>query len=469
MTKNKIAAVYFLQKGSLLPEGCVESIIETAIVGSKANFFFEFWTNIDTLDQATINSLTNSNIEVKDYNSLRAKEHQHPINAIIDIIKNFVQLGDEGDIAAYAAASDVLRIAIATSLKKDTLYIYYDCNDTFFGPDLLEQLRRLPQEFNQNPWGLAFEHTPGDLRNDRMIVRKINNPRFLNAFFLDYFQLVGEHYEKYKGCETEALKQSFITTITCFTSLFRMQGKLITPNRDLFSIDSSGRIVVLFRNHRHTSFSSKTNYLVDYQASSNAVNFATYITSERVAEKSCSWRQFNLYLDDPRLLEHSLERSVIYINPDKKQYRFLSVFRPFGAKLEVIAEFPKDINLDNIGNRLTDLDLKRKLSAHALQNDPAFDKPTPDDEMDDSDLTRGNTDIAVQREQQHNIPPSIATLCPSFFAQSAITAQRLLEAGIHPAPIGTDNPMQVSNSDAERELDDAPFVALKRKMMTKDS
>ena len=137
--------------------------------------------------------------------------------------------------------------------------------------------------------------------------------------------------------------------------------------------------------------------------------------------------------------------------------------------MPVLAEFPKDINLDNIGNRLTDLDLKRKLSAHALQNDPAFDKPTPDDEMDDSDLTRSNADIALQREQQYNILPHVAILCPSFFAPSAITAQRLLEAGIHPAPIGTDNPMQVSNSDAEREIDDAPFVALKRKMMTKDS
>lgn len=458
MTKNKIATIYFLKKDSLLPKGSVEAIIETARAGSKANFSLEFWTNMDTLDQATYDILKQKGVEIKDYRSL---EKEEPI--ITGIIEYFVKLGDDGDIAAYAAASDILRIAIANakSLEEDPLYIYYDCNDTLFEADLVqEELILLPEKFNQNPWGLAFEHSPGDLPNDRMIVRKQNNPGFLNAFFFGYFELLCEHYSKYKHWKTEALKQSFITTVTCFSSLFRMKEGQIICNPDAFSIDETGRIVISQRN-RHLR--TRTTALVGYTASSEDINFAAYITSKRIINKSCSWRQFDLCLDDldsRECYDRHLQKGVIYINLHKKQYRFLSMDLAFGNRNEVTVEFPKDINLADVATMLTDPDLKARLSADARRHDPALQKctfiSTSDDELDDSERNDSNNDldstgsnayIAIQREQR-NIPLPVAALCPGFFAQSA---QRLLGTGIHPATIGTDNPMQVDNFDAPPE------------------
>lgn len=455
MATGKMVAIYFLKKDDLFAEDILQNIMYITKACKDSNFSSEFWTNVETFDPVAFSVLAREGVKIKDYTSLEEK--------YVDIIRYFVELGNQGDKAAYAAASDILRVAMAESLEADTLlYVYYDCNDTVFSK-LQEDLGQLPDKFEKNPWGLAFQHYTGfpiDLRNDRMIVRKKNNPEFLEAFFREYFESVQNHYQKYKWCQDEDTKQRFITKITCFSSLFDidMKNQQIRAKKKLsFYINEANGVI-----HVPPRARILNSHLVNYRASSEEINFSTYITSNQVLEKSCSWREFDLRLDNLEWAEwydQRLEHGVIYINPEKEHYRFLSLYKAWGERTEVTVPFPKHINLANVANMLNDPTLKTNLSAHARLNDPALHKPTlistsdyetsdsnGNNSNDDLDLTASHLDSVAPREQE-NICHPVPAMWPAFFTQSAIAAQEFLVAAIPSATTSTDNPMQVNHSD----------------------
>lgn len=178
------------------------------------DFSVVLWTNTDELGEKQIRALKAKKIIVKDYSECST-------SSLYKYFLFFLEKGINGDKAAFALASDILRMSILELTSDEEYFIYADPNDISFS-SFKKNLHNLSEHMNHNSWGFYYYVQPlldfFHVRNDVLIALKQINPRFFNDYINAYKEHLKTTYEKYFTPATDEEAQELARQITMQTN-----------------------------------------------------------------------------------------------------------------------------------------------------------------------------------------------------------------------------------------------------------
>ena len=240
---HSINGAWFSRDGTLHPN-IIPNMTAWKAEAEQVGFKVRLWTDRNGLHEGLLTTLTELGIEVIDHSQL-SRSRFYPYFAY------FHRLGMKGDKAAFALASDVLRMAIIEHASLADCCVYADPNDIKF-VDLKRHLMKLKHSMRMCRQGFLFpiemmETEKGlfcFLRNDTLIAHKILNPPFFLAYFSAYFkhlQDVAWRYIKPQNvCEAREFALSISNQI--IDSFFEIINSGMLLIRPTFIADRPGSI-----------------------------------------------------------------------------------------------------------------------------------------------------------------------------------------------------------------------------------
>lgn len=144
--RGKIHGIWLTNSGGKLHDAIIPNLSSYVQEASSNNFTIELWTNINELAQTEIDQLRLNSIIVRDHSECQT-------SSFYKYFLYFLEKGLQGDKAAFALASDILRMAILELTPEDQYFIYFDPNDVVFA-NLNDSLKELDNR--NNLLGLSF-------------------------------------------------------------------------------------------------------------------------------------------------------------------------------------------------------------------------------------------------------------------------------------------------------------------------
>ncbi len=190
MPKGTFNSIWLTGKGKGLYPSLVENMLRHSSIIQAADFEHVLWTNLDELKEGAADGLRDAGVVIKDH-----KECEK--SSLYRYFKYFLEKGIDGDVAAFALASDILRNAIMQLSEPGQYYVYYDANDTVF-KDLEASLKDIDKL--KNDWDHFFcvkcSAVYIDIRNDVIITRK-SNSEYIEMYLRAYEKNLKETYASY--------------------------------------------------------------------------------------------------------------------------------------------------------------------------------------------------------------------------------------------------------------------------------
>ncbi|KTD17770.1 hypothetical protein [Legionella jordanis] len=257
---GKIHSIWFTQASGKLHPAIVPNLLSWSKNISN-DFSIELWTNLNELLPSEIESLKLNNIIIRDHSACNP-------SPLYPYFLFFFEKGLQGDKAAFALASDVLRMCILGLTPDDEFFIYVDANDTAF-LDLKKNLQNLDAFTQRSNLGYSFQavaHPEERMvytRNDVLIALRKIKPAFFNDYLKYYEQHLEQYHKDYVVPKTNSQAVELARNLTNSTerSFFRF-------------IEKNDQELVAF-----TTFA---NHL-DYVASINCMGFFPYVRLESSA------------------------------------------------------------------------------------------------------------------------------------------------------------------------------------------
>jgi hypothetical protein len=247
--RGKIHGIWFTQEGGLLHPAIIPNLSSWVAEALDQKFEVVLWTNTKQIAQVEIERLKTAQITIKDHSECKDSR-------FYKYFEFFLSRGIAGDKAAFALASDVLRMAILEKTEAHEYYIYVDPNDTTL-INLKKNLAGLDKCMIRNSFGFSFYVAPimggspfdmsnknYELRNDVLIGLKALNIEFFNDYFRAYQIHLEAKYKNYYKPTTDEQAQKLAREITNQTG------------DDFFMVALGGkcsRVVTTFGNYKEIS------------------------------------------------------------------------------------------------------------------------------------------------------------------------------------------------------------------------
>lgn len=270
--QGAIHGIWLNKSGNSLHPAIIPKFSAWAPVAAESDFQVVLWTNTDVLTQKDIDSLKKTNIVLADPRSCKD-------SPLYEYYSFFFEKGLAGDKAAFAMASDILRMAILDFTAEDKYFIYVDPNDIEL-TELKDDLQHLDCRMKNNKFGFSFpvgrpnqESEIFDVRNDVLIAKKNQNPEFFKQHLEAYWANLEKTYKNYKAPANNTEANILVNTISSNTSsvFFKLEKN---DNSDF--ITKYNPIVVI------------TQY-ADFKEASQLVNSGSYLHFKRVIEHGNTW------------------------------------------------------------------------------------------------------------------------------------------------------------------------------------
>lgn len=382
-----VNGIYF-QKNGTIPEEVIQNMSKAAVDANKTDFLCCFWTNAAILSSEVRDRLVEGGVVIRDY-----KEVDEPLR---NRITEFIAKGDNGDIAAYALASDLLRVAIAGLAPAHQITIYSDPNDITF-ESLGTDLANLPESFSQNPWGFSFpielvdfydEQPVALLRNDRMIVRKDNNPKFFAEFFVRYIMVVEKEILNYKETNDDSSKKQQLDRISSFVTSIPFN---VTKSGSVFMANNVGSLAKI-----------------------SSIDFASYIKSDRNIKHGNQWRESDCDATD--------EAEILSAGSDRADPRFFLNNGRIETTKRITLNSPLDINVEEIAKYFPEYFYRAPYTSADTVNNSALIRTQGGlgkttcifrfDGKTDQGFTEIHTDLSIAELSEHlgRLPESLSTV-----------------------------------------------------------
>lgn len=196
--RGAIHGIWLTTPGGKLHPEVIPNMSAWVADAKEAGFSVMLWTNTQQIDPAELNRAEQAGIVVADHAACKN-------NPMYKYFYKFMQKGMDGDMTAFAIASDILRMAIMQETPNDMYFIYADPNDIAM-PNLKNDLQNLDLNMRLNNLGFSFKITPSitiphpgifSLRNDVLIARKENNLNFFRDYLRSYSQYLESSADLY--------------------------------------------------------------------------------------------------------------------------------------------------------------------------------------------------------------------------------------------------------------------------------
>jgi len=266
--RGNIHGIWLTESGGKLHPAIIPNLSSWIADAAKAEFGVILWTNIKELDPQEIGRLNDAKIVVVDHSICKK-------SPLYKYFSYFLAKGINGDKAAFAVASDILRMTILDFTPNDKYFIYVDANDIQLF-DLQKHLTELHLHMKDNAFGFSFKVVPikstmsgvdfVEMRNDILIALKEKNINFFQDYLRAYWSNVDRTYKTYRKPLNADVARSQASTISNETS-----AEYFTVSK---SHDQSFNIVAKFGN---------------YIESQQIVNSDGYLKSARISEHGKTW------------------------------------------------------------------------------------------------------------------------------------------------------------------------------------
>ena len=195
---GSINAIWLTTNGGSLHPQIIPNLSMLIAEARVLDFAVILWTNTAQIQPSDIEALTVQGIQVKDHSECST-------SMFYDCFISFFQKGIDGDRAAFALASDILRMAALELTPNDQYYIYHDANDITF-PNFMDSIRSLDKFMASNSFGFSFSikqisHNKERVyltRNDLLIAKKSLNAQFFKDYFIYYKNHLEKNIPKYQ-------------------------------------------------------------------------------------------------------------------------------------------------------------------------------------------------------------------------------------------------------------------------------
>jgi hypothetical protein len=239
------------------------------------------WTNTNEVQPELIDDLEKRKVVVKDYSECKESRF-YPYFLF------FFAKGLQGDLTAFAMASDIFRMAILELTPAEDCFIYADPNDTVFF-NLNRDLQDLREKLEDTVLGFSFyaeeemdESGPYfHIRNDVLIALKTVNPDFFESYFQKYQKHLEESYRFYRcrpRTETQALELANAITVPLNNDFFE-----ITRNR---TKGEKHRVSACFANGQYSDFCTNVHSKRFLSYERSYTNGSTWLPSEDLPAKN---------------------------------------------------------------------------------------------------------------------------------------------------------------------------------------
>jgi hypothetical protein len=303
-----IHGIWLTGPGGKLHPNVVPNLSSWVKDAADNGFDVILWTNKDQIAPEEVQRLEAAKILVLDHSKCKNSHlYKH--------FQYFLDKAINGDNAAFALASDVLRVTILDLIDENSIFIYVDPNDTKL-IDLGTSLKHIEERLLDNKLGFSFKVEPNpvlentfDTRNDVIIALKRINIDFFKEYLWLYWNHLEKTYESYFKPITKEQAQNLANYITN-----QITHEYLRVDTYKYETEPKYRSYVISKSDNHYELYQK-------------VNTSAYLKSEKIWEYGDTWLAFANKDAYAKQKDHNLSilPHKIILQHDNKQDQFKPV------------------------------------------------------------------------------------------------------------------------------------------------